>query len=112
MGESMTRYTHFISAIDAHTAGEPTRIVLSGLPPILGTTMADKKQYLQQNLDHFRTLLMQEPRGHRDMFGAIITSPTSELEQYGVLFMDNSGYIDMCGSGLIAIAICFGSFKS
>ena len=71
----MTRFTHIISAIDAHTAGEPTRIVLSGLPSILGTTMAEKKQYMMDNLDHFRTLLMQEPRGHRDMFGAIITPP-------------------------------------
>jgi proline racemase/trans-L-3-hydroxyproline dehydratase len=100
----MTRFTHIISAIDAHTAGEPTRIVLSGLPPILGSTMAEKKQYMMENLDHFRTLLMQEPRGHKDMFGAIITPPTSDLAQLGILFMDNAGYIDMCGSGIIAIA--------
>ncbi len=100
----MTRFTHIISAIDAHTAGEPTRIVLSGLPPILGNTMAEKKHYMMENLDHFRTLLMQEPRGHRDMFGAIITPPTSALAQLGILFMDNAGYIDMCGSGIIALA--------
>lgn len=100
----MTRFTQIISAIDVHTAGEPTRIVLSGLPPILGTTMAEKKHYAKENLDYFRTLLMHEPRGHKDMFGAIITPPTSSLAQYGILFMDNSGYIDMCGSGLMAIA--------
>ena len=100
----MARFTHIISAIDAHTAGEPTRIVFSGLPPILGNTMAEKKQYMRENLDRFRTLLMQEPRGHKDMFGAVITPPTSDVAQYGILFMDNSGYIDMCGSGSMAVA--------
>lgn len=100
----MTTFTHIISAIDTHTAGEPTRIVLSGLPPILGTTMAEKKHYMIEHLDYFRTLLMQEPRGHRDMFGAIITPPTTNRGQYGILFMDNAGYIDMCGSGTIAVA--------
>ncbi|MCD4777604.1 MAG: proline racemase family protein, partial [Desulfobacterales bacterium] len=59
----MARFAHIISAIDAHTAGEPTRIVLSGLPPIPGATMAEKKCYMMQHLDHIRTLLMQEPRG-------------------------------------------------
>jgi proline racemase/trans-L-3-hydroxyproline dehydratase len=66
--------------------------------------MAQKKQYMMEHLDCFRTLLMQEPRGHRDMFGAIVTPPTSYLGQYGIIFMDNAGYIDMCGSGTIAIA--------
>ncbi|HEY9605292.1 MAG TPA: proline racemase family protein [Allocoleopsis sp.] len=99
----MTRFTHIISAIDTHTAGEPTRIVLSGLPPIPGITMAQKKQYMKENLDYIRTLLMQEPRGHRDMFGAIITPPTTERAMYGILFMDNASYLDMCGHGIIAI---------
>ena len=63
----MARFGHIISAIDAHTAGEPTRIILSGLPTIPGNTMAAKKRYMKERLDHFRTLVMQEPRGHRDM---------------------------------------------
>ena len=58
----MARFSHIISAIDAHTAGEPTRIVLTGLPPILGDTMAAKKRYMRERLDHFRTLLMQGKR--------------------------------------------------
>lgn len=99
----MARFTHTISVIDTHTAGEPTRIVLSGLPAILGATMAEKKQYMMEHLNHFRTLLMQEPRGHKDMFGAIITPPTTSQGQYGILFMDNSGYLDMCGHGTIGI---------
>jgi proline racemase len=98
------RFAHLISAIDTHAAGEPTRIVLSGLPPIPGGTMAAKKRYMAEHLDHFRTLLMQEPRGHRDMFGAILTPPTTPQAQYGVLFMDSGGYLDMCGHGVISMA--------
>ncbi|WP_066378933.1 proline racemase family protein [Anabaena sp. CA = ATCC 33047] len=97
----MARFMQIISAIDTHTDGEPTRIVLSGIPPIIGETMAQKKQYMKDKLDHIRTLLMQEPRGHKDMFGAIITPPTTNQSDYGIIFMDNSGYIDMCGSGII-----------
>lgn len=99
----MTRFTHIISAIDTHTAGEPTRIVLSGLPPIHGKTMAEKKGYMMEHLDYIRTLLMQEPRGHNDMFGAIITPPITNQAHYGILFMDNADYLDMCGHGIIGI---------
>lgn len=99
----MARFKHIISAIDTHTAGEPTRIVLSGLPPIQGSTMTEKQQYMTEHLDHFRTLLMQEPRGHKDMFGAIITPPTTDRSQYGVIFMHNSGYVSMCGHAIIGI---------
>ncbi len=99
----MARFKHVISAIDSHTAGEPTRIVLSGLPPIPGASMAEKKRYTREHLDHFRTLLMHEPRGHRDMFGALLTPPTIERCQHGLLFMDNAGYLDMCGHGVIGV---------
>ena len=54
----MTRFEQIISAIDTHTAGEPTRIIMSGLPPIQGSTMAAKKHYMKQHLDHIRTLLI------------------------------------------------------
>lgn len=99
----MAIFEHIISAIDTHTQGEPTRIVLSGLPPIKGTTMTKKKQYMMEHLDHFRTFLMQEPRGHKDMFGAIITPPTNDRGQYGLLFVHNSGYLDMCGHAIIGV---------
>jgi len=99
----MPRFAHIISAIDMHTAGEPTRIVLNGLPPIPGTTMAAKKNHMMRNLDYLRTLLMQEPRGHRDMFGVVLTPPATDAAQYGVIFMDNAGYIDMCGHGIMAL---------
>ena len=99
----MARFAHVVSAIDTHTGGEPTRIVLSGLPPIPGATMAEKKRYLRERLDYLRTLLMLEPRGHGDMFGAILTPPTSASAHYGALFMDATGYLDMCGHGTIGL---------
>jgi proline racemase len=99
----MASFDHVIGTVDAHTGGEPVRVILSGLPPIPGSTMAKKKMYLKNHLDHFRTLLMQEPRGHNDMFGVIITPPCNDQAQYGVLFMDNGGYLDMCGHSIIGV---------
>jgi proline racemase/trans-L-3-hydroxyproline dehydratase len=65
--------------------------------------MAAKKHAMAEQFDHFRTVLMHEPRGHRDMFGAIVTPPTTPQAHYGVLFMDNGGYLDMCGHGIISV---------
>lgn len=90
--------------IDTHTMGEPTRILLGGIPDIKGKTMMDKKIYLQENLDHIRTIAMNEPRGHRDMFGAIILDPVNEGSDKGVIFMDGGGYLNMCGHGSIGVS--------
>jgi proline racemase/trans-L-3-hydroxyproline dehydratase len=100
----MVEFSHLISAIDTHTAGEPTRIVLRGLPQLVGRTMAEKRNDMRERLDRFRTLLMQEPRGHRDMFGAVLTTPVTEEAQCGLIFMDHDGYLDMCGHGTIGAA--------
>lgn len=99
----MAKFIRMITTFDTHTGGEPTRIVVNGLPPILGETMAAKKKYMREHLDHFRTLLMGEPRGHRDMFGAILLPSPTNQSQYGILFMDGGGYLDMCGHGIIGI---------
>jgi proline racemase len=99
----MVNFSHIISAIDTHTAGEPTRIVVSGVPHISGRTMADKKNYMRERLDYIRTLLTYEPRGHKDMFGVILVPPTTACAHYGVLFVDPTGYLDMCGSGIMAV---------
>lgn len=90
-----------IIAIDSHTMGEPTRIITSGIPKIPGKTMADKKEYLENNLDYVRTLAMHEPRGHADMFGSIILTPTIDEADLGIIFMDGGGYLNMCGHGTI-----------
>jgi proline racemase/trans-L-3-hydroxyproline dehydratase len=97
----MAEFLHIIAAVDVHTAGEPARIILSGLPPVPGITMTEKKQYMAHHLDHIRTLLLHEPRGHRDMFGVILVPPTIDQADYGILFMDSAGYIDMCGHSVM-----------
>lgn len=100
----MVELARIIPAVDVHTAGEPARIVLGGLPRVPGATMAEKKRFMADHLDHFRTLLMHEPRGHRDMFGVVLLPPTTDQADYGVLFMDGAGYIDMCGHGIMGAA--------
>ncbi|SDY62714.1 proline racemase [Tindallia californiensis] len=98
------KFTKGIHTIDSHTMGEPTRIVVGGIPQIPGTTMADKKSHLENNLDYMRTSLMHEPRGHNDMFGSIITASTVEEADFGIIFMDGGGYLNMCGHGSIGAA--------
>lgn len=93
-----------LHTIDSHTMGEPTRIIVGGLPPIPGKTMAAKKKYLEENMDHVRTSVMLEPRGHNDMFGSIITEATTEEADLGIIFMDGGGYLNMCGHGSIGAA--------
>jgi proline racemase len=93
-------YTVF-ETIDSHTMGEPTRIIVKGFPELAGNTMMERKKYLEENFDHYRTALMLEPRGHKDMFGAILTEPISKEADLGVIFMDTGGYLNMCGHGSI-----------
>jgi proline racemase len=92
-----------ITTIDAHAAGEPLRIITGGLPPIPGDTILERRRYLIQNLDHLRTALMWEPRGHADMYGAILTEPVTQEADAGLLFMHNEGYSTMCGHGIIGL---------
>lgn len=97
--------THWlqITAIDAHTGGEPLRIITGGLPTIHGHTILEKRAYLKENLDYLRKALMWEPRGHADMYGCIITEPVTENADFGVIFLHNEGYSSMCGHGIIAV---------
>lgn len=95
------KFIRSIHAIDSHTMGEPTRIVIGGIPKIPGNTMPEKKEYLEKNLDNLRTAIMLEPRGHADMFGSIITEPCNKEADFGIIFMDGGGYLNMCGHGSI-----------
>jgi len=99
----MAHFEHMIATVDVHTCGEPVRIVVSGLPALHGQTLVEKKHFLKNHLDRFRTLLMQEPRGHQDMFGIVLTSPGNTNADHGILFIDNGGYLDMCGHGVIGV---------
>jgi len=95
------RIAKTIETIDTHTMGQPTRIIKSGVINIPGATMAEKKQYLIHYKDDVRKTLMNEPRGHKDMFGAIYTRPCHPEAHFGVIFMDGGGYLNMCGHGTI-----------
>ena len=92
-----------ITSIDAHTAGEPLRIITSGFPDLPGSTILEKRQYARQHYDDLRRTLMWEPRGHADMYGCILTPPTTPDGDVGVLFMHNEGFSTMCGHGIIGL---------
>eukprot|EP01125_Pyxidicula_operculata_P003726 TRINITY_DN1499_c0_g1_i11.p2 TRINITY_DN1499_c0_g1~~TRINITY_DN1499_c0_g1_i11.p2 ORF type:complete len:375 (-),score=51.74 TRINITY_DN1499_c0_g1_i11:3683-4807(-) len=92
-----------ILTLETHTGGEPFRIVLSGLPPLKGSSILAKRNYMKHNLDHFRKLLMREPRGHADMYGAVLVDSPTVDGDLGVIFMHNEGYSTMCGHGIIAL---------
>jgi len=92
-----------IKTIDMHTGGEPLRVIYDGLPEIKGDTILEKRRYFRDNLDYIRTGLMFEPRGHADMYGAVITEPISENADFGTFFIHNEGYSTMCGHAIIAL---------
>ena len=97
-------YQQVFHTIDTHTAGEPTRVVVAGFPFLRGS-MSEKRRQLQAEYDFIRTALMHEPRGHADMFGAIIMEPADPDADIGVVFMDAGGYLAMCGHGSIGVAV-------
>jgi proline racemase/trans-L-3-hydroxyproline dehydratase len=100
----MVQFNHIISTIDSHTAGEPTRLVVGGLPPLPGATMADKMEYARNKLDDLRSLLLLEPRGRQDMYGAVLTSPTDPQADFGLVFMNTQQYTTMCGHAVMGAA--------
>ncbi len=92
-----------IEVVDMHTGGEPLRIIRKGYPPIPGETILDKRRFVRDNLDHLRKFLMFEPRGHADMYGALLVEPCDPKADLAVLFMHNEGYSTMCGHAVIAL---------
>src|SRR5207247_7814745 len=92
-----------LKTIDAHAAGEPLRLIVDGFPAPQGKTMLEKREWMKKTADHLRRALMLEPRGHADMYGAVLTEPVSPGSDAGVLFMHNEGYSTMCGHGIIAV---------
>jgi proline racemase len=101
----MAQFAHCITVIDSHTAGEPTRLITAGLPPLRGKTMSEKWQYASQNFNALRRMLMLEPRGHTDMFGAVLTTPCDPRADFGLLFCDSGGWLTMCGHGTIGASM-------
>ena len=93
-----------ITTVESHTEGMPTRVVTGGVGVIPGTTMIERREHFEAHLDHLRTLLMYEPRGHGAMSGAILQPPTRPDADVGVLFIEVSGCLAMCGHGTIGVA--------
>lgn len=92
-----------LSVVDMHTGGEPLRVILSGYPEVKGDSVLSKRRYVREHLDHLRRALMYEPRGHYDMYGALIVDSELPEADLGVLFMHNEGYSTMCGHAVIAL---------
>jgi trans-L-3-hydroxyproline dehydratase len=93
-----------LSTVEMHTAGEPFRIVTSGLPRAPGARIVDRRAWLATHADHIRRALILEPRGHADMYAGFLTDPVSPGADFGVIFAHNEGYSDHCGHGVIALA--------
>ncbi|WP_029144329.1 proline racemase family protein [Microbacterium luticocti] len=98
------RARRVFSAVDSHTEGMPTRVVTGGVAPIAGATMNERRLYAMEHLDDLRGLLMNEPRGHASMSGALLQPPTRPDADWGVVFIEASGFLPMCGHGTIGVA--------
>jgi proline racemase len=92
-----------VTVVDYHTAGEPFRIVTGGVEPLRGETILDKRRDALERLDHVRRLLVNEPRGHADMYGCHVVEPNDGGADLGVVFFHNAGYSTACGHGTIAL---------
>lgn len=92
-----------LAVVDMHTGGEPLRIVTGGYPQIPKGTILEKRAYVRDHLDHLRKILMFEPRGHYDMYGALLVEPDLPSADLAVLFMHNEGYSTMCGHAIVAL---------
>src|ERR1700727_1322589 len=98
------RASRYFSAVDSHTEGMPTRVITSGLGTLPGDTMQERRLHFADQLDDLRLMLMREPRGHGAMSGAFLQPPTREDADWGVLFIEVSGLLPMCGHGTIGVA--------
>jgi len=92
---------HTFSCIDAHTCGNPVRVVSGGGPFLQGNTMSERRQHFIAEYDWIRTGLMFEPRGHDMMSGSILYPPADDANDIGILFIETSGCLPMCGHGTI-----------
>ncbi|MET4060276.1 proline racemase [Arthrobacter sp. UYP6] len=98
------RTTRVFHAVDSHTEGMPTRVITGGVGTIPGASMAERRLWFMEHSDWIRTLLMTEPRGHASMSGAILQPPTRTDADFGVLYIEVSGLLPMCGHGTIGVA--------
>jgi 4-hydroxyproline epimerase len=97
-----------IEAIDSHTGGEPTRVVIAGGPDLGSGSMADRRAALRDRYDEFRSAVVNEPRGSDVIVGALLCEPVDRSCAAGVVFFNNVGYLNMCGHGTIGVAVTLG----
>lgn len=93
-----------IETIDAHTEGEPLRVIVAGFPELEGDTVLARRRVARADHDELRRALMWEPRGHADMYGCLVMPPVRPGSDFSVLFLHNEGYSTMCGHGIIGVA--------
>jgi 4-hydroxyproline epimerase len=108
------QHSHVFHCIDAHTCGNPVRLIYKGCPDLEGETMLDKREHFLNEFDWIRTALMLEPRGHAQMSGSMLYPSSRDDCEMGVLFVETSGCLPMCGHGMIGtvtIAIEHGFLK-
>jgi 4-hydroxyproline epimerase len=94
-----------IHVIDSHTGGEPTRVIVSGGPPLGDGSMRERLEYFRREYDGFRSATVNEPRGADAVVGALLTKPVDSSCAAGVIFFNNVGYLGMCGHGTIGLAV-------
>ena len=94
-----------LKAIDSHTGGEPTRLVVSGFPSLGHGTMAERLQRFKTDFDHYRSAIVNEPRGNDAIVGALLCEPVDATNAAGVIFFNNVGYLGMCGHGTIGLLV-------
>jgi proline racemase len=99
----MSNFASPIRVIDSHTGGEPTRIVVEGVPDLGGGDMASRRSALRERFDWLRTSLCTEPRGSTWMIGAVLEKPVSPEAVCGIIYFNNIGYLGMCGHGTIGL---------
>ena len=92
-----------IRVVDSHTEGEPTRVIIEGMPQPAGNTMAERRDDLRERYDHLRRAIVCEPRGYAAIVGAMLTPPVSPDALAGIVFFNNETYLGMCGHGLIGV---------
>ena len=96
--------SRWITTVDTHTDGEPTRIITGGIAPLRGATMVERLDDFRERMDEVRTALMTEPRGHKDMYGCVLTPAIAPEAAWGVFYMDNAHYMTMCGHATVGVS--------
>src|SRR3954452_13099033 len=92
-----------ITVIDSHTGGEPTRVVVDGLPDLGRGSLAERRERFRREFDRYRSAIVNEPRGSEVIVGALLVPPEDDTCVAGVIYFNNVGMIGMCGHGTIGV---------